>query len=55
MSLAMKLFFTAVIVALAAVVSLWSGSPLRADLVWLVLAIAAGTIAVIWAFRKAGF
>ena len=55
MSLAMKVFFTAVIVALAAIVSLWSGSPVRADQVWLVLAIAAGTVTVIWTFPKAGF
>lgn len=55
MSLAMKVFFTAVIAALAAVLSLWTGSPVRADLIWVVLAIAAGTTAVIWMFRKAGF
>jgi hypothetical protein len=55
MSLAMKIFFTAVIVALAAIVSLWSGSPVHPDQIWIVLVIAAGTIAVIWMFRKAGF
>lgn len=55
MSLAMKVFFTAIIAALAAVFSLWSGSPVRADQVWLLLAIAAGMVVVIWTFPKAGF
>jgi hypothetical protein len=55
MTIAMKIFFTAVLVALAAVVSLWSGSPVRADQIWLVVVIAAGMIAVIWTFPKAGF
>jgi hypothetical protein len=55
MSLAMKAFFTAVIVALVGAFSLWSGSPVRADHVWIMLAIAAGMIAVIWTFPKAGF
>jgi hypothetical protein len=55
MSWAMKVFFTAVIALLAAGLSLWKGSPVHADQIWLVIAIAAGTIAVIWTFRKAGF
>ena len=55
MSWAMKVFFTAVIALLAAGLSLWSGSPVRADQIWLVIVIAAGMIAVIWTFRKAGF
>jgi hypothetical protein len=55
MSIAMKIFFTAILVALAAAVSLWSGSPVRADQTWLVVVIAVGVIAVIWTFPKAGF
>jgi hypothetical protein len=55
MSLAMKVLFTALIAALAAALSLWSGSPLRADQVWIVVTIAAGMIAVMWTFPKAGF
>ena len=55
MSTAMKIFFTAILMVLAAAVSLWSGSPVRADQIWLVIVIAAGMIAVIWTFPKAGF
>ena len=55
MSLAMKVFFTAIIAALAAAFSQWSGSPVRADQIWLLLAIAAGMVVVIWTFPKAGF
>jgi hypothetical protein len=55
MTWAMKVFFTAVIVLLAAALSLWNGSPVHADQIWLVIAIAAGMIAVIWTFPKAGF
>jgi len=55
MTFAMKIFFTAVIALLAAGLSLWSGSPVRADQTWLVVAIAVGMIAVIWMFPKAGF
>jgi len=51
----MNVFFTAVIVLLAAGLSLWSGSPIRADQVWVVLTISAVAIAVIWTFPKAGF
>ena len=54
MPVAMNVFFTAVIVLLAAGLSLWSGSPVRADQVWLVLTIAIGTIVVIWVYPKAG-
>lgn len=55
MSLAMKIFFTAILLALAALSSLWSGSPVRPDQVWLVVLIAVGMTAVIWLFPKAGF
>jgi hypothetical protein len=55
MTWAMKVFFTAVIVVLAAALSLWSGSPVHADQIWLVVVIAIGMIAVIWTFPKAGF
>jgi hypothetical protein len=55
MTLAMKVFFTAVIALLVAGLSLWSGSPVHADQIWLVVAIAVGMIAVIWTFPKAGF
>ena len=51
----MKVGFTAIIALLAAVFSLWSGSPVNTDQIWLVLAIAAGMIAVMWAFPRAGF
>jgi hypothetical protein len=55
MSWAMKVFFTAIIALLAAGLSLWSVSPVHADQVWLVVVIAAGMIAVIWTFPRAGF
>lgn len=55
MTLAMKSLFTAIIALLAAGLSLWSGSPLHADQVWLVVAIATVMVAVIWLFPKAGF
>jgi len=34
---------------------LWSGSPVRADQLWLLIAIAAGSIVMMWTFPKAGF
>lgn len=55
MSLAMKIGFTTIIALLAAALSLWTGSPVRPDQVWLVVVIAAGMIAVMWTFPKAGF
>ena len=55
MSNAVKSGFTALIILLAAGLSLSSSSPIRADQVWPVLAIAAGTIAVMWMFPRAGF
>lgn len=55
MTSAMKIGLTAVIALLAAILSLWSGSPVRPDQVWLVIAIAVGMIAVMWTFPKAGF
>ena len=55
MSTAMKVGFTAIIVLLAAALSLWSGSPVHADQLWLVVAIAVGMIAVMWTFPRAGF
>lgn len=55
MTTAMKIGFTAIIALLAAALSLWGGSPVRPDQVWLVVAIAAGMIAVMWTFPKAGF
>jgi hypothetical protein len=55
MSIAMKVFFTAVLALLAGLLSLWGGSPVRADQIWLVLVIAAVMIAVIWTFPRAGF
>jgi hypothetical protein len=55
MTTAMKISLTAVIALLAAILSLWSGSPVRADQIWLVVAIAAGMVVVMWTFPKAGF
>ena len=55
MSPAMKFSLSAILALIAAALSLWSGSPIHADQVWLVVAIAALTIAVIWMFPKAGF
>jgi hypothetical protein len=55
MTTAMKVGFTAIIVLLVAVLSLWSASPVRSDQMWLVVVIAAGAIAVMWTFPKAGF
>ncbi len=55
MSTAMKIGFTVIIALLALGLSLWGGSPVRADQVWLVVAIAAGMITVMWTFPKAGF
>lgn len=55
MTTAMKVGFTAIIVLLAAALSLWSGSPVRPDQLWLVVVIAAGMIAVMWTFPRAGF
>lgn len=55
MSIAMKIGFTAIILMLVSVLSLWSGSPVHTDQIWFVIAIAAGMIAVMWTFPKAGF
>lgn len=55
MTPAMKSFFTAIIALFAAGLSLWNGSPVRADQIWLVVTIAVGMIVVIWTFPRAGF
>ncbi len=55
MSFGMNVFLTAVIALLTVGLSLWSRSPIHADQVWLVMMIAAGTIASIWFFPRAGF
>ena len=49
-----RLFLTAVVLLLAAILVLWSGSPLRADMRGYVVVLALFMIVVMWAFPRVG-